>query len=125
MEIRVLLVDDDDDILDMLTQILTRKGLSIIGTAKNGLESFQLYVKLQPDIVLMDIVMPKYDGQYGLKKILQYDPQAKVIVVTGCVSYMRDGLKDQGAVEVLPKPCGIDLIFDLITKTMKEKQIAV
>lgn len=123
MTARVLLVDDDEDILDMMSQILSRKGLSIIGTAKNGLESYHLYMKLQPDIVLMDIVMPEYDGEYGLQKILQFDPYAKVIVVTGCVSDLRDKLKNTGAVGVLSKPCEIDLITNLIRKIMNEKQI--
>ena len=116
VDARILIVEDDPDILEVLGEFLNRKGTMVVGKAKNGLEAFEQYRDQRPDVVLMDIMMPQYDGIYGLEKILGLDPKAKIIIVTGCVSESRDQLKRMGAVEVLSKPCEFDRIFGVIDK---------
>jgi DNA-binding NtrC family response regulator len=64
----------------------------------------------------MLILMPRYDGIYGLQKILEFDPSAKVIIITCCVSEKRNQLKKIGAVDALSKPCEMDRVFGLIER---------
>jgi len=79
----VILIDDDEDILDLLSEYLLLEDFNIMGTGTDGLQAVNLYTKLKPDFVLMDIAMPNYDGLYGLEHIKKIDSNASVIVLTG------------------------------------------
>ncbi|QLH11079.1 response regulator transcription factor [Nitrosarchaeum sp. AC2] len=79
----VILIDDDEDILELLSEYLLLEDFNIMGTGTDGLQAVNLYTKLKPDFVLMDIAMPNYDGLYGLEHIKKINSNASVIVLTG------------------------------------------
>ena len=79
----VILIDDDKDILDLLSEYLLLEDFNIVGTGTDGLQAVDLYAKLKPDFVLMDIAMPNYDGLYGLEHIKKIDSNASIIILTG------------------------------------------
>lgn len=79
---RVLIVDDSAFVLKQLQQILVSEQYTIAGTAENGEDAVKLYKELKPDLVTMDITMPKLDGISALQKIMEYDKSAKVVVVS-------------------------------------------
>ena len=79
---RVLLIDDSKFVLKQLMQILSSEKFDICGTGENGEEGLAMYKELKPDLVTMDITMPKMDGLTALSKILEFDAKAKVIVVS-------------------------------------------
>ena len=58
----VIIVDDEKDIVNSLSMLLESHGIDVIGKGYNGLEGIQLFDKLHPDIVLLDLAMPEYDG---------------------------------------------------------------
>lgn len=66
---KVLIVDDENDNLEVLGEFLGLKGLDVVGKAHNGHEAHELYKELKPDVVLSDVLMPEFDGYYGLQKI--------------------------------------------------------
>tara|TARA_B100001250_G_scaffold414301_1_gene451818 strand:- start:4398 stop:5066 length:669 start_codon:yes stop_codon:yes gene_type:complete len=70
--IKILLVDDEPDILEFLSYNLLENDF-IVETAKNGSEAIKKYEKFQPDIILMDVMMPKMDGVSACKKIKAFD----------------------------------------------------
>ena len=78
----VLVVDDSIFMTKQITQILTSNGFEIVGTAENGEEAIAKYQELKPDLVTMDINMPKMDGMTALKKIMESDPLAKVVMIS-------------------------------------------
>lgn len=78
----VLIVDDSRTSRRFLKDILERAGYNVVGEAINGQEGFDQYVKLEPDIVTMDITMPQVDGIESLKLIRKFNPNAKVIMIT-------------------------------------------
>ena len=83
MSIRVLLTDDQTLIRDGLRALLhNQDDISVIGEAQNGIEALELTKKLNPDIVLMDIRMPKMDGVEATRLIKQECPQTIIIVLT-------------------------------------------
>jgi two-component system chemotaxis response regulator CheY len=79
---RILIVDDTMFMRTLLKNILFSGGHDIVGEAENGEEAIALYGKLKPDLVTMDVVMPKLNGIEALKSIKGTDPKAKVIMCT-------------------------------------------
>ena len=83
LPIRVLVVEDQELIRESFEIILSNKpGIQVVGTASNGEDAVLLCQKLVPDIVLLDIRMPKMDGVTACKKIKEQNPGIKIIVLT-------------------------------------------
>ncbi len=81
---RVLIVDDSMFVAKQLSQIFTSEGFEIAGTASNGEEGLEMYKGLHPtvDLVTLDITMPRMDGVTCLEKIIEFDKNAKVIMIS-------------------------------------------
>src|SRR5690242_1098912 len=76
----VLLVDDHGIFCEALQLLLERKGgLHVVGTAKDGDEAVRMAKELSPDVVLMDVALPKLDGIEATRRIVLALPDAKVI----------------------------------------------
>lgn len=83
MKIRVLLVDDHLVVLKGLQFFLqTHPDLNIVGQAKDGKEALEKVEELNPDVVLMDLIMPEMDGIETTKRIVSAHPHIKVIILT-------------------------------------------
>lgn len=82
-DIRILLVDDHFVVRQGLRALLeTRPGFDVIGEASDGLEAVKAAKKLQPDIILIDLVMPNMDGIAAIKEITADNPNARILVLT-------------------------------------------
>ncbi|MBR2407583.1 MAG: response regulator [Lachnospiraceae bacterium] len=105
MAITALVVDDSKTSRKILTDVLTRMGLEVIGEAVNGEEGFLKYKELRPDIVTMDITMPVMNGLESLLLIKHEDENAKVVMITaaGQKNNLMQAVK-AGAEEFLTKP---------------------
>jgi len=115
-EVRVLVVDDSAYMRVVLRDMLQSElGLTVVGTAKNGLDAIEKVKELEPDVVVLDIQMPKMDGIATLQKIMTEKP-TKVVMLSA-----MDKVDDQlplkalslGAVDFIPKPSGpvsIDIV---------------
>ena len=81
---RVLVVDDSMFVTKQITQILSSEGFDIVGTANDGLAGVEKYKELYPnvDLVTMDITMPRMDGVSALEKIIEFDKEAKIIMIS-------------------------------------------
>jgi CheY-specific phosphatase CheX/CheY-like chemotaxis protein len=82
MKIRVLVVDDSPFIHKAIARILPEDAYEICGSGKNGQEGVELYQRLAPDVVTMDITMPIMDGLAAAREILRKDPKAKIIMLS-------------------------------------------
>lgn len=80
--LNVLVVDDSMIIRKKITKSIEELGHKVASTAQNGQEAIEAYTKSQPDLVTMDITMPDMDGITAVSKIMEKDPDAKVIMVT-------------------------------------------
>jgi len=105
---RVLVVDDALFMRRMIADILKKEGVEVCGEAENGKEAIEKYKELKPDMVTMDIVMPKIeeiDGIGAVKEIMKIDPQAKIIMVSamGQHSLVVDAIQ-AGAKDFVTKP---------------------
>lgn len=81
----ILVVDDSKFMRKMLADILVKEGHQVVGEAENALEAKDLYHKLKPDLVTLDIIMPRVEGIDAsslLKDIIKTDPQARIVMVS-------------------------------------------
>jgi len=79
---RVMIVDDAMFMRVTLKNILTKEGHEVVAEAQNGEEAVARYAEAKPDVVTMDITMPKMDGVTSLEKILEFDKAACVVMVS-------------------------------------------
>ncbi|MEW6417070.1 MAG: chemotaxis response regulator protein-glutamate methylesterase [Nitrospirota bacterium] len=121
--VKVLIVDDSAFMRNALTKMLSSDPeIKIVGTAKDGLEAIEKAAILKPDIVTMDVEMPKMDGLTALKQIMEKNP-LPVIMVSSLTS---EGAKvtldalDLGAVDFIPKN-----LSDLSINIVKIKEILI
>jgi DNA-binding NarL/FixJ family response regulator len=98
-----------------MSELLEIHGIDVIGKGYNGLEGAQLYKKLQPDAVLLDMMMPEYDGLYALKEIRKTNPQSIVLIITGGTTpTMNDGLETLQPNKIIYKPVDVNTLVETI-----------
>ena len=116
MNIKVLLVDDEEEFVEILAERLEFRGFSV-STAFNGDDAVSRLKEHEPDIVILDVLMPGKDGIQTLKEIKQISPLVEVIMLTGhaTVGTAIEGMK-LGAYNYLIKPSETE---DLVAKIMK------
>lgn len=114
---KVLLVDDSFFMKNILSNIMETSGHKVCGQASNGLEAFNRYKELNPDIVFMDITMPIVNGIEGLKMIMSYDKNAKVVMCSsmGQKPFLLEAIEN-GAKDFIVKPFTQAQIVEAIKK---------
>ena len=80
---KILIVDDSPFTRHLLGVILKTGGHEVVGVAEDGREAFDKYKALRPDIVTLDWMMPSKSGEAVLRKIIQFHPYARAIMITG------------------------------------------
>ncbi|MBO4394985.1 MAG: response regulator [Eubacterium sp.] len=118
----VVIVDDSGWSRTILRNLLEKNGFAIIGEAGDGEEAFEVYKKLSPDIITLDITMPKLDGIEALRLIMGYDNNAKVAMITsaGQRSKVLESLK-LGAEKFITKPFDPALVLTELKSLVKDK----
>ncbi|MCL9816005.1 chemotaxis protein CheY [Natronocalculus amylovorans] len=111
---RVLIADDSEFMRNLLREILAGD-FEIVGEAENGVEAVNLYEQEDPDIVMMDIVMPIRSGIEATDEITTDDPNAKIIMCTsvGQEEKMKEAIK-AGASGYITKPFQKPNVLDAI-----------
>jgi two-component system invasion response regulator UvrY len=114
--IKVLLVDDHELVRTGIKRLLDdSKGIEVVGEAETGEDAIRLGKELRPQVVLMDVNMPGIGGLEATRKLLQYDPEIKVIVVTvHAEAPFPTRLLEAGATGYLSKDCGFEEIISAI-----------
>ncbi|HOI42675.1 MAG TPA: response regulator [Elusimicrobiales bacterium] len=102
---RILIVDDSEVTRTMMNDFLTAMGHVVVGEGEDGVEGVRLFSETSPDLVLMDMIMPRKNGMEALSEIKELSPQAKVVMVTAVQQEALSGqLLEKGAAAVLSKP---------------------
>jgi len=105
MPISIFIAEDNRDIMDFYTKVMTLYGYKVISQAENGAEAVEKFksMTVRPDIIIMDHRMPIKDGIEATREILELDPAAKVIVASADASIEMEALQT-GAVAFKKKP---------------------
>ncbi len=107
----------DDSILarKQVKDVLMEHGCTSIIESKDGEQTVELYKSEKPDLVFMDIVMPKMDGVEAVRQIIEYNPSAKIIMLSsvGTRGQIKAAI-DAGAKDFIQKPFKTERILDIL-----------
>jgi two-component system chemotaxis response regulator CheY len=122
---RLLIVDDALLVRMWIRQIAVEAGWEVAGEARNGVEAVELYDRLRPDLVTMDVVMPEMSGLEALRRIRAADPDAQVVMMTALDQRqtLMESIRD-GAIDFIVKPFEAGRIISLLTKVQNRARVA-
>jgi two-component system chemotaxis response regulator CheY len=119
---RILLIDDAEYANDLMQLILEAGGHEVAGTARDGYEGIEKYKQLNPDLVILDVIMPRMGGLECLRGIRDINPKAKILVISG------DGQEEHvkrlivgGALGYITKPYKKDVVLSEIGTILGNK----
>jgi excisionase family DNA binding protein len=114
---RLLIVDDDAEIVELMTDVLARDGRFEVRTASTGYDAGIMTQKFRPDLILLDYMLPDVNGNIVCKTIKQ-DPEfanTKIIIISGVINQTEiDDLMKAGAEAFVKKPFNITELIDRI-----------
>ena len=111
---RVIVIDDDRDAVRSLSTLLELNGIDVEGKGYDGKEAVELYKDILPDAVLLDMMMPQYDGNYAIKNLKKEDKDIKIIVLTAYKPNYQ--FKENDVAAVFDKPYKISEVIEEISK---------
>ena len=116
---RIMIADDSDSIRMVLRDILDIGHHELVSEATNGFDTVKKFNETKPDLLLLDMAMPKKDGISALKEILDKNPNAKIIMITASdnLTTMTDCI-NAGALAYLLKPFNFEDVLKTITKIL-------
>jgi two-component system chemotaxis response regulator CheY len=115
---KIMIVDDSLFMRNRLVKLLNENGYETV-TAYDGIDAVRVYGEARPDIVLMDITMPRKDGLQALAEIRQLDPKAKAIMLTALDQPLLAGRAVLiGAKDFLTKPVRPGLLLMTLRKVL-------
>jgi len=119
---RILLIDDSAFVVKQLQQIFVSENYKVVGTAENGEEGVLMYKEHKPDLVTLDITMPKMDGITALTKIMEFDKEAKVVMVSalGKEDMVKKALL-AGAKNYITKPLDRKKVLERVKMVLDKK----
>jgi len=120
MRQRILIVDDMEYIRQTLRAIFISGGFEVCGEAKDGVEGINLYHTLRPDLLTLDIGMPRKSGLQVIKEIIDSDNNAKIIVISSLPKKMLVfDVAKAGAKAFIVKPFDAKKVLDVVRKVLK------
>ena len=124
MKIKVLLVDDHDIVRTGIKMVVEKMAdIKIVGEATNGQQAIDMALDLKPDVVLMDVNMPRISGLEATRKITQSDPYIRIIILTiHAQNPYPNQLLDAGATGYLTKGCAADELEKAIREVYAGKR---
>ena len=122
--ITAIVIDDDIDTVSVLSEFLKIKGITVIGKGYDASEAIEIYRKLRPDVVFLDVMMENQDGVYTLEKIREIQPDAIIILITADTrEETKKRLLELDASAIIYKPYDInEVIYETNKLVFRLKQ---
>src|SRR5688572_20084362 len=118
---RILLVDDLAFVKIVERDILEKNGHSVAADASNGKDAIKLFQEVKPDLVIMDITMPEVNGLEAMKKILELDKKARVIMCSALgQQHLIVEAIELGAKDFIVKPFKSERLLSAIQKALAD-----
>jgi two-component system chemotaxis response regulator CheY len=113
---RLLLIDDSQFARELLKLILEEEGHEVVGEAADGIEGVEKYKILKPDLVILDMIMPKMNGLMTLQTIRAWDKDAKILIVSadGQEEHVRKTVKE-GSCGYINKPFKKQVVIEEVS----------
>ena len=111
-----MIADDSDAIRLVLKDILSIGDHTVMGEAKDGAEAVKLFLQVNPDLLLLDLAMPKKDGLTVVREIIAQNPTAKIILITASDDQkIIQQCLDSGALSFISKPFDFNNVLTVIS----------
>ena len=111
-----MIADDSDTIRLVLKDILSIGDHTVMGEAKDGAEAVKLFLQVNPDLLLLDLAMPKKDGLTVVREIIAQNPTAKIILITASDDQkIIQQCLDSGAISFISKPFDFNNVLTVIS----------
>ena len=119
---RVLVADDASFMRQMIREIVESEGYEVCGEASDGVEAVDEFKRLQPDVVTMDIVMPRKSGIDAVRGIVAIDPGAVVVMCSalGQETLVTEAIQ-AGAKDFIVKPFKPDAVIETLKKVLEKE----
>jgi len=121
VKVRVLVADDASFMREMIREIIEPEGFEVVGQASDGVEAVEAFERLRPDLVTMDIVMPRRSGIDAVQEIRSIDPTARVVMCSalGQETLVMEALA-AGATDFVVKPFRPDAVLSTLRKVLEK-----
>ncbi|MFC1717574.1 sigma-54-dependent transcriptional regulator [Candidatus Poribacteria bacterium] len=122
--LRILVVDDEEDIRTILSDRLEMYEYEVL-TAADGMEALEKVEEASPDLVLLDILLPKLDGMEVLSRMKDKHPEIPVIMITAHLTVERvvEAMLEQGAYDFFEKPLNFELLMVKIRRALELQEL--
>jgi two-component system chemotaxis response regulator CheY len=102
---KIMIVDDSSFIILFCRQALEKSGFDVVGEAYDGIEAIEKAQELTPDVVIMDIALPKKNGFEATESILEQNPNTKILAISALdEDWIREKALKAGCFDFLAKP---------------------
>ena len=120
---RILVADDASFMRQMIREIVEEAGHQVVAEASDGIEAIEQFKKHHPDLVTMDIVMPRRSGIDAVKGIIEVDPEACVVMCSalGQETLVQEALQ-AGARDFIVKPFKPDAVTATLRKVLEKEE---
>jgi DNA-binding NarL/FixJ family response regulator len=117
----VVIADDDAFARRVTKHALQAAGMTVVAEAADGREAVELSLRFRPDLVVIDVVMPRLDGILATRRILEADPGQLVLVLTGAgEDELAFEALHAGAIDVVPKDADPDVLTRALNAARRE-----
>lgn len=122
---KILLVDDEEDFLNIMSERMRSRGMNV-STATSAREAIQLTEAESFDAIILDLQMPQMDGLEALKALKAKNPELQIILLTAHAT-VEKGIQAMklGAMDLMEKPADLKALTDKIKKAQAKKMILV
>jgi len=122
--LRLLVVDDSNIIRRKVERACNKKSFDVVGLAENGVEALKLHQEFAPQVVTMDITMPRMDGIDCVEEMVKRDPEVRILVVSA-LSDIATGIEalEKGARGFLCKPFSDDQLRDALNELTEDVNV--
>lgn len=119
---RVMIADDSESVRLTLKDMVEAGKHKVVAEAVDGIDALEKFDSVKPDVLLLDVAMPKKDGLETLVEIIKYNPQAKVVMITAHddMDLIENCIK-VGALAYITKPFNTDDIIQVISYAFEEQ----
>ncbi len=119
---RVMIADDSETVRSTLRDMLEAGKHKVVAEAVDGIDTLEKFTSTKPDVLLLDIAMPKKDGMETLIELMKYNPKAKVIMITAHDDMeLIENCVKVGALAYITKPFDTDDILQAVSYAFEEK----
>jgi DNA-binding NarL/FixJ family response regulator len=120
-QLRAVVADDDAFARRVTKHALEAAGMTVVAEAADGREAVELSLRLRPDLVVIDVLMPRLDGILATRRILEADPSQLVVVLTGAgEDELGFEALEAGAVDAVPKDADPDVLTRAFDEARRE-----